>query len=207
MKRPHVKIGPWVWLRRFRKRRGYGVHSPFAFNYITRVCNETAPYYKYQELKDMEKALRPSKSKEWGKAETMKLKRLLFRMVNRAQPQVLVETGPDTAATLYLQAAKQQMKVIHLHGAEDLKLVDGQVTDFLYLRLGDISFMHQAFEACLANASRQLVVAVQGIHKGKPLQELWRELKSSAVITFDLYDIGILFFDETYFKQDYIVNF
>lgn len=26
-------------------------------------------------------------------------------------------------------------------------------------------------------------------------------------ITFDLYDIGILFFDKTKIKQDYIVNF
>ena len=27
----------WIWLKRFRHRKGYGVHSPFAFDFITRV--------------------------------------------------------------------------------------------------------------------------------------------------------------------------
>ena len=32
-------------------------------------------------------------------------------------------------------------------------------------------------------------------------------LGSLAGITFDLYDLGIIFFDKTKIKQDYIVNF
>ena len=31
---------PFIWLRRFRHRCGYGVHSPFAFNLITQVIYE-----------------------------------------------------------------------------------------------------------------------------------------------------------------------
>ena len=31
-----VKKG-WVWLKRFRHRKGYGVHSPFAYDFITRI--------------------------------------------------------------------------------------------------------------------------------------------------------------------------
>ena len=31
-----IKKG-WIWLKRFRHRKGYGVHSPFAFDFITRV--------------------------------------------------------------------------------------------------------------------------------------------------------------------------
>ena len=27
----------WIWIKRFRKREGYGVHSPFAFQLITQV--------------------------------------------------------------------------------------------------------------------------------------------------------------------------
>ena len=41
---------PWIWLKRFRHRRGYGVHSPFAFAFLTDVVYERNAYYAYHEL-------------------------------------------------------------------------------------------------------------------------------------------------------------
>ena len=41
----------WIWLKRFRHRRGYGVHSPFAFDFLTYVVYERGEYYAYRELK------------------------------------------------------------------------------------------------------------------------------------------------------------
>ncbi len=37
----------WIWIKRFRKRKGYGVHSPFAFQLITQVINQKTPYYAF----------------------------------------------------------------------------------------------------------------------------------------------------------------
>ena len=207
MKRKHVKITPLVWLRRFRKRRGYGVHSPHAFDYITRVCNETTPYYKYKELKAEEKSLRLLMDKQWATAESSKVKRLLFRLVNRAQPVTLVETGPDTSATLYLKAAKEQMDMRHIYQEEDLKGIAELQIDFLYLRCQEVTFMEQVFRYCLERLSPHSVVAVQGIHHDAGMEALWERMKSEGILTFDLYDIGILHFDKTYYKQNYIVNF
>ena len=41
------------------------------------------------------------------------------------------------------------------------------------------------------------------------MKQLWKRLKTDdkVGITFDLYDVGILFFDKTKIKQHYIVNF
>ena len=41
------------------------------------------------------------------------------------------------------------------------------------------------------------------------MKKLWKRMMQDEKvgITFDLYDIGILFFDKTKIKQDYIVNF
>lgn len=41
------------------------------------------------------------------------------------------------------------------------------------------------------------------------MKNLWERLKADdrVGITFDLYDVGILFFDKTKIKQHYIVNF
>ena len=38
------------WLKRWRTTRGYGVHSTFAYNLITKVIGQTsAHYYAYAE--------------------------------------------------------------------------------------------------------------------------------------------------------------
>ena len=64
---------PFIWLRRFRHRCGYGVHSPFAFNLITQVIYENTPYYKYKDLAAEQKKLAPQKDGRWkyeSKGET-----------------------------------------------------------------------------------------------------------------------------------------
>ena len=76
---------PLVWLVRIRHRCGYGVHSPFAFRFLTGVVYERTPYYAYATL---DPAL------PWG----MRLRRkkglhLLLRLANWLQPQVVVAPG------------------------------------------------------------------------------------------------------------------
>ncbi|MCD8387762.1 MAG: hypothetical protein LUD17_12865 [Bacteroidales bacterium] len=47
-----------MWLKRWRRRRGYGVHSPFAYRFICSVITEELPYYDYWRLgTDEEKLL------------------------------------------------------------------------------------------------------------------------------------------------------
>ena len=94
---------PFIWLYRFRHRCGYGVHSPFAFNLITHVIYETTPYYKYKELASEQKRLMPQKDRAWG-YESLKVKRLLFRLVNYAQPATIVDAGMQAASSLYSPA-------------------------------------------------------------------------------------------------------
>ena len=93
---------PFIWLYRFRHRCGYGVHSPFAFNLITHVIYETTPYYKYKELASEQKRLMPQKDRAWG-YESLKVKRLLFRLVNYAQPATIVDAGMQAASSLYMK--------------------------------------------------------------------------------------------------------
>lgn len=89
---------PFIWLRRFRHRCGYGVHSPFAFDLITRVIYEKAPYYKYKDLAEEEEKLAPEKGVCW-EYESRKVKRLLFRLVNYARPDTLVDFGTLSASS------------------------------------------------------------------------------------------------------------
>lgn len=81
----------------------YGVHSPFAFSLITDVIYEKMPYYAYSSLKKEQKKM--IRERGWTKG-SQKVNRFLFRLVNRVQPDTIIEVGRPSSTTLYLQSAK-----------------------------------------------------------------------------------------------------
>ena len=200
---------PFVWLRRFRHRCGYGVHSPFAFNLITFVIYESTPYYKYKELVAEQKKLAPQKDKNWNR-ESKKVKRLLFSLVNYAQHATIVDAGKLSASALYLKASKVGADYTPASDLSELFLEAGTPVDFLYLHdYRRPEFVEEVFRVCAARAVGNSVFVVEGIGYTPQMKALWkRMLQDDKVgISFDLYDLGILFFDKTKIKQDYIVNF
>ena len=50
-------IGVIIWLVRFRHRKGYGVHSPFAFGYITRTIYAPLPAEVKRKLQESRKEM------------------------------------------------------------------------------------------------------------------------------------------------------
>lgn len=200
---------PFIWLLRFRHRCGYGVHSPFAFNLITYVIYEKTPYYKYKDLAEEEKRLAPEKGENWL-YESKKIKRLLFRLVNYAQPETLVDVGTLSASSLYLKAGKVGADYLPATELSELFLETDMPVDFLYLhdyRRPD--FVEEVFRICAARTRGKSVFVVEGIRYTPEMTALWKRMQQDerVGITFDLYDLGLIFFDKTKIKQDYIVNF
>ncbi len=200
---------PFVWLCRFRHRCGYGVHSPFAFNFITNVIYERAPYYKYEGLRAAQKQMAPQKGKSWG-YEPLRIKRLLFRVVNYCQPATMIDVGCISASSLYLKAAKEGADYTAATDLSELFLEAGQPVDFLYLHdYRRPGFVEEVFNLCVARTTQRSVFVIEGIRYSRHMVEQWKRMQrhERAGITFDLYDLGIIFFDRTKIKQDYIVNF
>lgn len=200
---------PFIWLRRFRHRRGYGVHSPFAFNFITNVIYERTPYYKYDELLVSQKEQARQKDCGWD-YETGKVKRLLFRVVNYCQPVTIVDAGCLSASSLYLKAAKEGADYTAAANLSELFLEAGVPVDFLYVHdYRRPEFVEEVFNLCASRSTQRSVFVVEGIRYTPSMMALWKRLvrHERVGITFDLYDLGIVFFDKTKNKQDYIVNF
>ena len=200
---------PFIWLRRFRKRCGYGVHSPFAFDLITQVIYQKTPYYKYKDLAAEQEKLALEKGKPWN-YESKKIKQLLFRLVNYAQPATIVDAGTLAASTLYLKAGKEEADYTSASHLNELFLESGVPVDFLYLHdYRDPQFMEDVFRICVARTTHKSVFVIEGIRYTSKMHALWKRMKQDehTGITFDLYDLGIIFFDKTKIKQDYIVNF
>ena len=185
---------PFIWLSRFRYRCGYGVHSPFAFSLITDVIYEKIPYYSYSSLKKEQKKM--IRERGWTKG-SQKVNRFLFRLVNRVQPDTIIEVGRPSSTTLYLQSAKPSAS--YLFASDLSELNDYRNPDLL----------EEVFRVCAHRATPKSVFVVHGICYSKEMKALWKKLQADerVGITFDLYDVGLLFFDKTKIKQQYIVNF
>ena len=90
----------WIWLKRFRHRRGYGVHSPFAFDFLTYVVYERGEYYAYRELKKRYPVVCLC-----GGLHRLKCRKFLFRLSNYVHPSLIRIYGHvKEAETAYLAA-------------------------------------------------------------------------------------------------------
>lgn len=195
---------PFIWLIRFRNRCGYGVHSPFAFDLITNVFYEKRAYYAYDRLMQQEKKMSVSAD------VSLKVKRLLFRMVNRIQPALLIDAGDTSVTSLYLQAAKKEIEYRKVTTSASCQLGIEEKIDLLYIhKYKDPSFVEELFNKCLPHTHEHTVFIVEGICYSRKMKLLWKEFRKNekVFITFDLYDLGILYFDSQKNKQHYIVNF
>ena len=200
---------PFVWLLRFRHRCGYGVHSPFAFNLITQVIYQRTPYYSYRDLAEEEKKQAPHRDKHWL-YELRKVKRLLFRLVNEVQPDAVFDAGTLSASSLYLKAAKRQADYTSASSLSGLFLEKDIPVDFLYLHdYRHPEFVEAVFRLCADRTQSRSLFVVEGIRYTPAMYALWKRMQQDARvgITFDLYDLGLLFFDKSKQKQHYIVNF
>lgn len=225
-----------IWLNRFRYRKGYGVHSPFAFNLITWVFYEKYPFYKYYELNRIRESLKTENRIDSGKyMNSPKVDELLFRLVNRMQPAIIVEIGTYSGlTTLYLSEACNNacchtFDNIHECNALAGKLLEGRsnvnfhrgnmhqnveevlpdlfTVDFLYV--GRIDDPDSSLELCLDKVTKHTLLVIKGINDTAFMKEWWKKIMEDerTGITFDLYDLGLVFFDKEKIKQHYIVNF
>jgi hypothetical protein len=197
-----------IWLKRYRYRCGYGVHSPFAFDFITNVIYEKTPYYAYREL---EKGKRAGHVGEKESSRSRKVNRLLFRLVNWAQPPVIMDGGGSQTTSGYLRAAKKGAGYIALASADTVGLLQERTVDFLYIdRPEDPAFMERLFEYGAGRVGgRRMMIVIRDIYRSAATKAFWKRVTADerVGVTFDLYDLGILFFDTSKIKQHYTVNF
>ncbi len=116
-----------------------------------------------------------------------KMGRLYFRIANWLQPRVIESDGYRQ----YLQAGCQKAKF-------------GESTELIRLTLdgdyrGRLAIIYNKVE-------KHTVLIVEAIGKN---QEFWREIVADdrTGVTFDLYYCGIVMFDKSRHKQNYIINF
>lgn len=211
---------------KIRHHRGHGIHSPFVFDLITKVIEEKAFYYAYNDIKHYLEL--------FPEADYVNDKRfrLLFKLVNYFSAKKIVELGSATGiSTLYLTASSSDIScmsvelnnekrqfALNLYRNWERKIV--QVTDLfpesnskqdcVFINLRNYSVDPDLLISYVLNiVHEKSFVIIDGIRTNRKYQMLWKELlkKEEIIVSLDLYHVGILFFNKKYFKKNYKLSF
>lgn len=198
------------WLRRFRKRRGYGVHSPFAFDLITGVIYNDEAYYAYERLRQP-LAVSITRLDEYDPDSGLTAKdlRLLFRLANWAEPTTLLLRGASPTVEAYITAARPSAVLLGLEdgnsGRNLLTAAASAPAIFVYCDSTELlASLPEELTAC-----PHTVIVVRGIHADAAARQRWEQFKAlpTSTITFDLGRFGIVVAHPKINRQHYVVNY
>ena len=192
-------------IKRFRYRKGYGVHSPFAFRFITEVINESSPYYSYIEIENIKTGSGEKKNKL-----DCKVLKLVFRLVNQFQPRQFLEVGSEPSLEFPVTLAKRNIQYLYKETLFSIKKEEPFLADFVFIHHIVLEEDFETLKNSILNTihSNSLLV-ISGVGYSKKMKTKWKDIQEDkrVGITFDLYDVGLVFFDLKMNKQHYIVKF
>ena len=185
------------WLRRIKYCRGFGVQSPSAYRFIRYVINEHYPYYAYDELR-----------KELTRLDSLTRKRmeLYFRVANFRQASLWLDfcERNDVIAT-YVGRGCHATQVRRI---TDLRQItaDDRIE---VLRICPTAGSEAVLEAALQKADDHTLFIIEDIGYNDTAKRMWQKLLESDItsVSYDLYYLGIAFFDRKRYKANYVVNF
>ena len=198
------------WLYRFRKRCGYGIHSPFAFNLVTGVIYEDGAYYSYHRLHRMRR--------EDNVVLREKDDKLLFRLVNNHEPANGIILGDGLGITVdYLKAGRHSVSwhILSCYDAvhsETLLSVLNNLShvDFVYLDVSqDAAMLAKILMQLLPYVYNHTLIIVRDIRKNSACAKVWHEFLScpEVRVSMDLHDFGLLYFEKRLNKENYTINY
>ncbi len=202
--------------------KGHGVHSPFVFEFITRVLNDDRQFYAYQPIENLRKLLlldnrevtikdlgagsriekthkRLVKKIAYSSLKPMRFGQLLFRMVDFYQPRVVVEMGTSLGiTTAYLAAAGSNARVITMEGADEVAALAKK--NFEKLQIHHVEMLEGNFDDTLPKLldreSRLDFVFIDGNHRYEPTVRYFHQLLPA------LHEYSILVFDDIHWSKE-----
>ncbi len=123
-----------------RNTKGFGVHSPYLFDFVRNVLMEKKPYYAFEEIEIYRKHLRKNKEKiqveDFGSGRSRvtnisnivstavkprKQAQLLYRIINQYKFKNILELGTSVGlSTLYLSAVSSESKCYTMEGSKNI---------------------------------------------------------------------------------------
>lgn len=202
--------------------KGHGIHSPFVYDFITRVLNDKTTFPEYEKVEAVRKQLLKNNSlldvEDFGAgssvsrsgsrkissiaksaAKSKKFGQLLFRMVKSYHPAIVLELGTSLGLTTsYLSLANPEAKMIAMEGAKEIAAVARQI--FNELNLLNVELIEGNFDDTLSATVRGLssvdFAFIDGNHRREPTERYFRLIKEKAS------DDSIFVFDDIHWSDE-----
>jgi len=195
--------------------KGHGIHSPFVFDFVTKVLNDRTEYEGYNNVESLRKKLlkdqtilaiedhgagassstpreRSVSSIAKHAVKSKKYGQLLYRMVKYYQPDSIIELGTSLGVTTsYLSLALPGGNVFTLEGASEIANLARK--NFETLALENIKLAEGNFDYTLPSVLYHLtsigLVFIDGNHRREPTKNYFHWLleksSSNSIFIFD----------------------
>lgn len=187
-------------IRRIKHRRGFGVHSPFAYAIITEVIEEKLPYYAYSSMQ-----------RRYDKKSPVPFKVvcLLFRLANRFSCRNIAILGDEQYARMPLIEVDSRNTVSVFSDAQSLPTSDDVKYDMIVFNKNPFQNESQLLEWVMKHATPETIFFAKGIQPKHALETFWDAFSEldEVPITMDLFDYGLAIMKPNFYKQHYIVSF
>jgi predicted O-methyltransferase YrrM len=195
--------------------KGHGMHSPFVFEFITKILNDKTIYPEYKKVEALRNQLLNNNSvlevEDFGAgsvidkknkrnissiaknaAKPKKFGQLFFRMVKYYQPKTILELGTSLGITTsYLSLAKPDARLITMEGSKEVAGVAKR--NLRNLEIGNVEVIEGNFDIALSSVISQLssidFVFIDGNHRKEPTERYFKELlakiNNNSILVFD----------------------
>ncbi|MCQ2302774.1 MAG: hypothetical protein MJZ94_09155 [Bacteroidales bacterium] len=207
----------------------YKIHSPFVFDFMTKVVNDKGSNADYESIMRISRLLDGKKHSNYRRR---KMSRLLYRMVRYFEPESVVSFGSLSAMNttalalgnlqtrVYLEESTDFLESMNSMGIINVSLIQPAEFDsekFKQLNTGFVLFGQDSFEDttwdylvdCLSHKTSESVFIFEGIHHNRDMEDAWESLQENdnVSLSIDLYEIGLVFFKLGFEKQDFVLKY
>ncbi|RXK62412.1 class I SAM-dependent methyltransferase [Lacibacter luteus] len=188
--------------------KGHGVHSPFVFDLITKVLNDTTNHPAYTEVEEQRRLLLQNETvltvEDFGAGSTKgltkqrvvkqiaatslkpkKYAQLLFRLVNYFQPKQILELGTSLGiTTAYLAKANTNAVVTTMEGSAAIAAVAQEQFDALQLKNvnADTGNFDETLPELISKPESAFdFVFIDGNHRKEPTLRYFEQLLAKAI--------------------------
>ena len=191
------------------------MHSPFVFDFITKVLNDKTNYPEFEKIEALRSRLlndntilevedfgagsavdkknkRSIASIAKNAAKPKKFGQLLFRMIKYYQPAIIIELGTSLGITTsYLSPTKPGARLITMEGSKEVAEAARQ--NFKILEPINVELIEGNFDITLPSVVRgQSTVDfafIDGNHRKEPTERYFKELltriNNNSILVFD----------------------
>lgn len=109
---------------RYKRGKGFGIHSPFAFGFVLKVLRERNPYYAYSNLESLRKLVISHTRHHFRHPRIISLKnaKIIFRVANYFNPLNVLQVGTSYGVST--------VSVLSVSGKSHIYLCEPNLADY-----------------------------------------------------------------------------